>query len=166
MSITFESLGFILPDEPMPLIKRVPKGHKPNYKLMKYIIQLIKLNPTHWNQKEWRCGSSFCFAGFVDLLAAYQHDKKTFEEWFTLNAESSESTVTTLVLTNYYKRIWEKEINSNRGFYLCEPFLDDIACQFLGINESAANDLFKATNKIQDLEKKVEDIKTYRYYWR
>jgi hypothetical protein len=167
MSITIESLGFILPHEPMPLIKRVPKGHKPNYKLMKYIIQLIKLNPSHWNQHEWRCGSSFCFAGFVDLLAAYQHDKKTFEEWFALEAESSESKATTLVKTNYYKKIWKKGSlkTHNFSFEDSNPFLDATACQFLGINEMAGEYLFKATNKLQDLERKIEDVETYEYYW-
>jgi hypothetical protein len=39
-TISIENLNVVLPDEPMPYIHIVPKGHPPNYKLMRYIIQL------------------------------------------------------------------------------------------------------------------------------
>ena len=37
-----------------------------NKKLLLATMQLIEDNPEHWNQKKWHCGTSHCFAGFVE----------------------------------------------------------------------------------------------------
>jgi hypothetical protein len=40
---------------------------KLNKELLKSTLKLIKENPEHWNQEEWHCGTSHCFAGLVEL---------------------------------------------------------------------------------------------------
>lgn len=159
-TISVEKLNIILPDEHIPRISIIPKGHPPNYKLMRYIIQLIKLNPDHWNQHEWRCGTSFCFAGFVDLIAAYQHDKNTLGSNFTVVKTSDRFNPITLVRNKYYKKLWKE-----RGFDIENLTLDNTSQLFLGINNAAKDELFKASNKIEDLENIIEIIKTTQYYW-
>ena len=39
-----------------------------NVGLLQKTLETIKANPTHWNQKNWHCNSSHCFAGFTELL--------------------------------------------------------------------------------------------------
>lgn len=160
LNIIVQSLNIKLPEEDMPYIRIVPKGNKPNYKLMRYIIQLIKLNPDHWDQKQWRCNTSFCFAGFVDFLAACQKDPKNVEDWLLYLNHDGTSECTTLITTNYYRRIWKN--HTDRGFM----YLDSAASLFLGINEEAEKCLFKSTNSIKELEEVVEDIMRDKFYWR
>ena len=38
-----------------------------NHALLDNTLKLIKENPRHWNQERWHCGTSHCFAGFVEL---------------------------------------------------------------------------------------------------
>ena len=159
-SISIEKLNIVLPNQPMPCIRVVPKGHPPNYKLMRYIIQLIKLNPDHWNQHEWRCGTSFCFAGFVDLIAAYQHDKNTLASNFTVVKTSDRFNPITLVRNKYYKKLWKEY-----GFDMQYLTLDNTSQLFLGIYNVAKDRLFNASNNIEDLENIIEIIKTTRHYW-
>ncbi len=35
--------------------------------LLESTLKLIEENPNHWNQGDWHCGTSHCFAGFVEL---------------------------------------------------------------------------------------------------
>lgn len=37
-----------------------------NLELFKEIVDFIKANPQHWNQRTWHCGTSHCVAGFIE----------------------------------------------------------------------------------------------------
>lgn len=155
-----ENLNIILPEGNMPRIYIVPKGHKPNYKLMSYVIQLITLNPYHWDQRSWRCGTSFCFAGWVDFLAAYQHDLNSVKSWSNYCKQDFESVTSSLLTSKYY----EKKIKELKG----SSFILTVASSaqlFLGISDYARVRLFRPTNSIEDLRNKVNDIKEHSFYW-
>lgn len=42
----------------------------PQQQLMRDVMNDILANPEHWNQSVWHCGTTHCFAGFVELRAA------------------------------------------------------------------------------------------------
>lgn len=45
------------------------KPKKPNFKLMWKIFRKIENDPSCWDQRNWHCGTSHCFAGHVTLDA-------------------------------------------------------------------------------------------------
>jgi hypothetical protein len=42
---------------------------RPNQLLARQVMDFIEQNPQHHNQEQWHCGSSHCYAGFVEVFA-------------------------------------------------------------------------------------------------
>lgn len=40
-----------------------------NWTLFERTLAAIKANPEHWDQGDWHCGTSHCFAGFAQVLS-------------------------------------------------------------------------------------------------
>jgi hypothetical protein len=57
---------------------------------LKRVMKTIKENPKHWNQNDWHCGTSHCFAGFAVLDKYKQSPKcsaKTINSITTVHTE-------------------------------------------------------------------------------
>lgn len=48
------------------------QAHNARRTLALKAIQRIKRHPETWNQRNWHCGTAFCMAGHVCLLAGYE----------------------------------------------------------------------------------------------
>lgn len=52
------------------------------------ILKTIKSNPKHWNQENWHCGTSHCFAGFAELeklKLPLKTSEEIMEKWFPVS---------------------------------------------------------------------------------
>lgn len=38
-----------------------------NIERFRQVLEMIEANPEHWNQDDYHCGTSHCFAGFCEL---------------------------------------------------------------------------------------------------
>ena len=43
-----------------------------NKELLQLTLDTIKQNPQHWDQTQWHCGTTHCFAGIAELLHKQQ----------------------------------------------------------------------------------------------
>ena len=48
-----------------------------NIENCKLVLQKIKENPDQWNQGDWHCGTSHCFAGWAQILAGKEANDGT-----------------------------------------------------------------------------------------
>jgi len=122
-------------------------------KLLRETLQLIKDNPQHWDQSSWHCGSSHCFAGFVEckvrgmdfaekitdnyLAGFLSQDANELIQLLNLDAGNSDD-----LLESY---CWRSNC------YLIARFA-------LGINGLQADELFHADNTLESLERIVEEL--------
>lgn len=97
-----------------------------NVELLQKTLDTIKANPQHWDQKNWHCGTSHCFAGFAELIAN------------NLSIETSNEQVRALKLNG--------KLESNTGRY---------AEKLLGISDDDGDALFDAYNTLEVLEQMV-----------
>lgn len=61
---------------------------KPNKTRLLRILKTIKSNPKHWNQENWHCGTSHCFAGFAELeklKLPLKTSEEIMEKWFPVS---------------------------------------------------------------------------------
>lgn len=52
----------------------------PNRKILRQALQMVKDNPSHWDQTFWHCGTSHCFGGMIDLILVQLPIWATYEE--------------------------------------------------------------------------------------
>lgn len=52
-----------------PTVITPPRDHDEKVERLKAVLAAIEANPQHWDQEQWHCGTSHCFAGFAQLLA-------------------------------------------------------------------------------------------------
>lgn len=133
---------------------------KPNVELAYQVLDIIKNNPEHWNQRDWHCDTSHCFAGFVDCIVRNINWKtsdamcgfETVESVFNL-IESMGVNPTTIKSLRTLTRQFDikKEL-----YYSC--YTQGVAQAALGINENQADALFDAYNTLEDLEDLVLKI--------
>jgi len=107
-----------------------------NVELLEKTLETIKANPEHWNQKNWHCGSSHCFAGFAELLS------------FGLPINSEVDTL------KEDKRLYEP-VNRRVGF---NWFTKGNATEALGLTEEDATLLFAGGNLLEELESMVKHL--------
>jgi hypothetical protein len=124
-----------------------------NKELLRETLQDIKGNPKHWNQRQWHCGSSHCFAGFVECkLRKHAIEEKTPVSW---SIENKQMLIDVLYANNLGdpERI-EKlaELYPNFGNHRLLP---QVA---LGLNTGQAMKLFSIHNTLEDLERIVEEL--------
>jgi hypothetical protein len=144
-----------LPDRSIPHITIKSKPYKG---LLLYILDVIKLNPDHHNQREWRCDTSFCFAGFTDLIAAVFYNQNVILH----NVEFSPSDDFALTeQQNLLEKIYEKE--KEKGDYTIDS-VDDIknvetvAKYLLGVSDNQAEELFRKSRNLNEVEETVNRI--------
>jgi hypothetical protein len=137
-----------LPKRPIPDIK-IRK--KPNRELLLYILDVIKLNPDHHNQRAWRCNTSFCFAGFTDLIAAIYLNQKVDLKTASFHEMEEDA------LTNNKK--WFKIISKEEDISLDEAdSVEYLAKHLLGLNQSDADMLFRDSQDLSDIKDSIYKI--------
>lgn len=118
----------------------------PNTQLAYRVLDLIEAHPEHWNQRRWHCGTSHCFAGFVECLVL---GANPFNSW---SAELTRSEV-----KENFKKQWEgTRLSQFSQFYL--DITNEVAIKELGIDKGQASQLFDAKNTLEDLHQLVSEI--------
>ena len=81
-----------------------------NKELLKRTLKLIEANPEHWSQEIWHCGTTHCFAGFVEC----QLDEVDFETCYydEVITHTREKAKKALGLSDYWANMLFDENNS------------------------------------------------------
>ena len=103
-----------------------------NIELLQKTLDTIKANPEHWNQEQWHCGTSHCFAGFAELIAN------------NLSIEMSCEQVRAL------------RLNGKLEDRICS-----YAEKLLGITDDDSDVLFDPYNTLEQLERMVDHLTVY-----
>lgn len=138
-------ISITLPEIGLPIIDLQDKPYK---EFLYYVLNTIKLNPEHHDQEQWRCGTSFCFAGFTDIITRYVLDDGNFvlqNKYYDDNDDS-------LINDHWFK--------PNIGLNTDILDIDTLACVVLGLNYHQSLSLFNPENSIQDLEDIINEITT------
>jgi hypothetical protein len=78
-------------------VNNLPKTYPPiNYEAIKRVLDRIEANPNIWNQSEWHCGTSHCFAGHAQIDAGLP------ENWNTTRTDARIHFGFTQSEANYY----------------------------------------------------------------
>lgn len=152
----------------------------PNIELLDKVLKHIEDHPETWNQKDWRCGTSYCFAGHAAVLSGWKPEGSDMELYWRLHGfESEESAL------EFYARHVENEKKLNLPadaesrwgdiLNLCTkptPNTNDIvlkdgdrhsiamAAQWeLDLDEETADTLFDSSNSLDDLRNMIQEIK-------
>ena len=84
-----------------------PRDKQERDERLDLVLRTIEENPQHWDQRNWHCGTSHCFAGFAQLLgrrmslgtsidkdhpyvmdgAVYHHPSGDAQEWLGLTEQ-------------------------------------------------------------------------------
>lgn len=142
-----------LPDRPIPQITIKSKPYKA---LLLYILDVIKLNPDHHDQQHWRCDTSFCFAGFTDLITAvyFKQDIKLQGAEFDINNDDC--------LTNkqeLLKKIYQKEAKEWwTGNISNVQKVEYIAKHVLGLSNDQCDALFRESYTLNLIENTIKGI--------
>jgi hypothetical protein len=154
----------------------------PNIELLDLTLWHIENNPETWNQGEWRCGTSYCFAGHAALLSGWVPVGEDTELYWRLHGwESEERAVAYLTpLAEREKRMeqtlnislfWGKRLEMV-GQHV--PNTSDVvskdgeqrsialvAAEELDLDEYTANILFHSGNTLDGIRNKVQRIKEH-----
>jgi hypothetical protein len=115
----------------------------PNVALLDEVLAYITANPSVWDQRMWRCGTTACFAGHAAL--------RTGATW----AHPEDKNETDLLAT-------AEDIAAGISFREGERDLVDVeecAKRALGISWREADELFSGGNTLGDLYDRVREIK-------
>ncbi len=113
----------------------------PNKSLLRKTLNTIKKNPTHWNQSAWKCGTSFCFAGWAVKLNGGRFFKQNDSVVFARKDDPEE-------------HVYESKING-RVYKVVR--IEDRAMRILKLDYwTTGDDLFCCDNTLVDLEQKVK----------
>lgn len=100
-----------------------------NKELLVDTLATIKANPQYWDQTQWHCGTTHCFAGFVELL--YMDLPITINSTILKNDDR--------FYKDYYTD-WKTPSNAR---------------ELLGLTNNQSDALFHPTNTLEDLERIV-----------
>lgn len=103
--------------------------------LARLALKEIENRPQEWDQSNWHCGTSMCFAGFVAELAG--------AKWISPQSRSALDAATYLVLTP------DGKIEQVSNFAAK-------ALGFVGYDSSRNLDLFHACNDLEDLRGMID----------
>lgn len=109
-----------------------------NIELLTKTLEAVKANPEHWNQEKWHCGTSHCFAGFVELIA---ND-------LPLDSHSEE-----LRNDERFHKVFDPAYR-----FLIRWKTPDNSKRLLGLSEEESSTLFHACNTLSDLEHIVKSL--------
>jgi len=128
-----------------------------NKELLRETLQTIKDNPQHWDQTQWHCGSSHCFAGFVEckirgIEIAKELDEDQVLGWSVADEESLISLL----------NLGEKDADKLCRDYDYHKNTAVVARFALGLDEDQADMLFHGENDLGDLENIVEELCTQK----
>lgn len=154
---------------PKKAIPKIMVCSKPYKGLLLYILEVIKLNPDHHNQENWRCDTQFCFAGFTDLVAKLYFDKNyKFDNFYCPSEDHSLNKGNNNLLNKIVikERDLHKRINKQEGHTRnCVKLtikdisnVETVARYLLGLNISQAETLFLRTYSIIDIQVTINDI--------
>src|SRR5690348_5458725 len=82
----------------------------PNIELLEKVLKHIEDNPETWDQGNWRCGTSYCFAGHAVLLSGWTPKSPDMELYWRLQGFGSEKDA-----LDYYARCAEYDKNFYEG---------------------------------------------------
>lgn len=163
-----------------------------NIEMLDKVLGHIKANPGSWKQSEWRCGTSYCFAGPAAILSGWKPTGPEKElNWRLRGFETEE------IMEEYYKsRIAREEELASRFpgdkwytenlKFIQEEYaeqhkegdntsdvvtltgeerrtISSVAREVLDIDGDTAEVLFYGENSITDLENMVQEIKDNGY---
>lgn len=111
----------------------------PNIELLQLTLKTIKENPQHWNQENWHCGTSHCFAGFVELIS---------------NNIPIETDEDDLIKKHDLGETFEDLFDEKQFYWNTESY----ARQRLGITAHDADVLFFPFNTLKNLEEYVDTL--------
>lgn len=94
------------------------------------VLDAIKANPNHWNQEDWHCGTSHCFAGFAQLI----------KHAIPISSDVKDADYTGSGEVEYL--VGDKE--------LTDPLYE--AEKWLELNHYQSKELFSVGNTLEDLE--------------
>lgn len=155
-----------------------------NIELLDKVLDHIEKNPESWNQRAWRCGTTYCFAGHAALLSGWQpvqadrdaywklqgweSEEKAVEhyqnlldrdrEWYEKNGEPYTDTY-------YQEKILKmtKEVDNTSDTVTLtgeeQRSICLVATDVLEIDGETGDVLFGATNTLADLRLMVQAIK-------
>ena len=104
-----------------------------NVNLLRTTLALIKINPEHHSQENWRCETGMCFAGWAGIIGG--------AEW--ANPDDPDD-ATVVFINDDGKQVFEH--------------VSDYAKHALGLDWDDADRLFESSNSIDDLERMVDNL--------
>lgn len=104
-----------------------------NKPLLKQTLDHIKANPESWDQSRWFCGTAACFAGHACLLSGDRRGP---------------------ALPFAFKNAINDVITAEG----VQKFTQDRAEELLGVSQSQADALFYQDNRMEDLERMVDNL--------
>lgn len=72
-----------------------------NKKLLQLTLDTTKANPQHWDQGNWHCSTTHCFAGIAELLDKQQSLNTYIDEYDIDGCDVAEYAMKALGLTIY-----------------------------------------------------------------
>ena len=122
-----------------------------NAELAYQVLDLIEANPQHWDQIEWHCGTSHCFAGFVECIVRDINFAQAFPEAI----DSPELVEIFSSLDNGDSYI--DEVNKQDTWHNSR-WTEEIAMCALGLTTQEASILFHASNTLENLKHYVSQF--------
>ncbi|MGP4093024.1 hypothetical protein [Nonomuraea sp. KM90] len=115
-----------------------------NAQLLKQTLAHIEANPSEWDQKQYRCGTGLCFAGWAVQLAGGR--------WYSDNADAALGEA--LIAEPGEARSFAPESDSSVRLVHAEFRAE----QVLGLSDDQAGRLFYAGNTLPDLRLIVAEL--------
>jgi hypothetical protein len=97
-------------------------------------LKAVEDNPNHWNQDNWHCGTSHCFAGFAELIATELQPENTHDDIIERIVAQSDAIGDCVFMTRLNAQWW------------------------LGISDGHRRALFSGTNSLETLQLMVATI--------
>ena len=126
-----------------------------NKELLRETLQTIKDNPQHWNQRNWHCETSHCFAGFVECKLRGHNLGEEVPYGWTIETKGYLEYILSINSLDDDERF--EQLNIYYSNETNHRILPRIA---LGLSVSQADKLFCVRNKLEDLERIVEELCT------
>jgi len=114
-------------------------GPTPNVSLLRQTLAYIEAHPEEWNQTNWRCGSTACFAGHAAMLDGGQWEDEFSDDLLARDDDPEAS-------------VWK----SQGGPPVIS--VERRARRILGLTGADAGDLFFGYNDLDDLRAWVDAI--------
>ncbi len=151
----------------------------PNIELLNKVLKHIEDNPGTWDQRVWRCGTSYCFAGHAAVLSGWKPKGEETELYWRLNGFESEEKALEFYAehverekswfsdgdTSFWTNRLEKctKLVPNTSDVVLkgdeQETIASVAIKELDLDEDTAGILFRADNSLNDLREMISEIK-------